>query len=122
MASGRQHLLIGAALGAGLNALFQLARLKDHPGQSFDWLQFGASTAIGGAVGILADVIEPAINPNHRAFFHSVSFAGGIVYATHGPHTQDWKPEQRAVGRLVCYCYVSHLVADAITPRGLPLF
>jgi membrane-bound metal-dependent hydrolase YbcI (DUF457 family) len=120
MSSAKHHALLGATVGAAADILFQLWRSQQVPGRPFDWLQLAACAAVGGGIGILADVLEPAINPNHRAFFHSVTFGVGAFYATHGPHTCKWTQDQRAAGCLCCYCYLSHLVADARTPRGLP--
>jgi membrane-bound metal-dependent hydrolase YbcI (DUF457 family) len=120
MASFKQHAAIGAAVGGFANAVYQLIQKQQDPGRTFDWAQLGACTLVGAAVGTLADVIEPATSPNHRAFFHSFAFAAVGTYASHGPHTEEWRPEQRAAARLFSYCYLSHLAADAGTPKGLP--
>jgi len=42
-----------------------------------------------------------------------------MLYATHGSHSDKWKPETRAVLRTMSYCYLSHLLADATTPKGI---
>lgn len=73
----------------------------------------------------LPDILEPALHPNHRAFFHSFLVFGGSVWAVKA--LWEWRPESlnerrlRAVllGALVGYC--SHLGLDALTCKGLPL-
>lgn len=44
-----------------------------------------AATAAG--CGTLPDIIEPALHPNHRQFFHSVLFAAGVGAAERRPKT-----------------------------------
>ena len=73
----------------------------------------------------LPDLLEPATNPNHRAFLHSVVFLLLLVAAI--KLLVDWKPksEWERVGKVLLVAagvgYVSHLVLDSLTPRGLPL-
>jgi len=81
--------------------------------------------ASGALLGKLLDVIEPANNPHHRQFFHSCLFLTGVAYGV--KQVWDMKPETE-VGRLARPAalitggtYISHLLADAITPRSLPL-
>jgi len=121
MASSKQHFAIGAALGAGLNLAYQLVQLQRDPSRPFDLFQLAAYAALGGGIAVLADAIEPATNPNHRGFFHSFTFASVSSYACYGRHTENWSSDQKTAARFVHACYVSHLVADAITPRGLPI-
>lgn len=86
--------------------------------------------AIAGVVGAtltnLPDLLEPAIHPNHRAFFHSV-VAGGLIAA--GVHRAwYWTPETdldrllRGITLLVGSAYLCHLLLDALTAKSLPLY
>jgi membrane-bound metal-dependent hydrolase YbcI (DUF457 family) len=113
--------MIGAATGAAANILKQLIQMELDPSRNFNWAELALFTAGGGLIGLLADGIEPATTPNHRGFFHSVAFGSATLYATHGEHTKSWDPEVRAALRNSSYCYVSHLVADATTPKGIRL-
>ena len=83
------------------------------------------NAAIAAIATNLPDLIEPAINPHHRQFFHSALF-GGLVTAA-GVKLYQWQPEDewedvlRQVLLVGCGAYVIHLLADSLTPRGLPL-
>ena len=75
--------------------------------------------------GRMPDILEPATNPNHRAFLHSVAILLLIAYGI--KLLIDWKPQddwQRLGKGLLIAAgvgYISHLVMDGMTPRGLPL-
>mgnify|MGYP000976895494 CR=1 FL=1 len=71
MANRRQHAVLGAASGVSGYALHTWVKQEE---MSLPEL-FGF--AISGTVGaFLPDIIEPATNPHHRSFFHSISFVG----------------------------------------------
>jgi membrane-bound metal-dependent hydrolase YbcI (DUF457 family) len=111
---------------------------------------FGAG--VGGAVGgRLADVLEPALSPNHRKIAHSGLAAAGLFRAAYAGWPARCRElagvcrtrsadvgrtvEQRQNDRLeelswrflaglvegFLAGYASHLVLDASTPQGLPL-
>jgi membrane-bound metal-dependent hydrolase YbcI (DUF457 family) len=107
---------------------------------------------IGGAVGGAApDLLEPATSPNHRAFFHSLVVAGSLTAAWAADLAADChRAAEACEARAACASddgsrqwerlkaflwralagflvglfagYGSHLVLDAATSRGLPLF
>ena len=82
-----------------------------------------AATAAG--FGTLPDVLEPALHPNHRQFFHSVLFAAGVSVALYKLY--KWKPETeggellRALSLVVGAAYLVHLAMDSLTRKSLPL-
>ncbi len=83
------------------------------------------SGALASLCASLPDIIEPAIHPHHRQFFHSVAFAGLLVAL--GIEVYRWKPEKpfeqivRAAALIAGASYLAHLVMDARTPRSIPL-
>jgi len=80
---------------------------------------------IAGAIGgVLPDKLEPATNPNHRAFCHSI--AGGAAVCT-GISKIPLNTDNRNFNFLnVCLRssgigYVTHLAQDADTPKSISL-
>lgn len=73
----------------------------------------------------LPDILEPATSPNHRAFFHSLAFAGLLAKCVHKLH--QWEPETesdkfwRSVGLLSASAYLIHVALDFTTRKSLPL-
>lgn len=73
----------------------------------------------------LPDMVEPAIHPHHRQFFHSILFAGALGYGVYKAY--QWQPETVTeewlrIAALVCgAAYLLHLAADFTTARSLPL-
>lgn len=73
----------------------------------------------------LPDIIEPATNPNHRQFFHSLTFASALGYG--GYRLYKWRPDTkekkwiRWIGLVAISSYFVHLALDASTPKSLPL-
>jgi len=74
----------------------------------------------------LPDIVAPATSPNHRAFFHSLTFAailGAGIY-----NLNQWEPQTdmdrflKSLGMLAGTSYLIHLALDFTTPRSLPLF
>lgn len=119
MANGFVHTVTGAATGLA-TVVIEKETLQENPALLL------AAPAVGTVFGKLPDVIEPAFkNPNHRQFFHSIAFVGLVVYGL--KKTYDWRPEDgfEKVIRVLALCagfgYLSHLVLDSTTPRGLPL-
>ncbi len=116
MANGADHIAAGALTGVAMACYGQSQDEKINP-----LLAIGASTVFAK----LPDWIEPATNPHHRQFFHSIAFLamiGGVLKKVY-----DWNPENKGeeIMRFLALCagagYISHLVLDGLTPRSLPL-
>ena len=80
-------------------------------------------SGLGGfATGCLPDGVEPALHPNHRSFFHSLTAGSAVAYV-------DWRAfdfenisdEAKLVIWVLSAGYISHLLLDAVTPKALPL-
>lgn len=74
----------------------------------------------------IPDLLEPATNPHHRQFFHSVAFVELVLWGMY--KLSEWKPETDAE-KLLRFCLLiagasilAHLVMDSGTPRSLPMF
>ncbi|MFB6191153.1 MAG: metal-dependent hydrolase [Candidatus Nanohaloarchaea archaeon] len=75
----------------------------------------------GGFAGTFPDALEPADNPNHREFFHSVLFGTGVAGSTQKVEDMNLTEKQKAFLKSLSAGYLSHLAADATTPKSLPL-
>lgn len=84
-----------------------------------------ASAVVAAALGSLPDWIEPATNPHHRQFFHSVLFLGGVCYGTyrayHWQPQTPWQSVLRWLTLIAGGAYIAHLICDAQTARSLPV-
>ena len=87
-----------------------------------------ASVAMGAAAACLPslpDVLEPALHPNHRQYFHSIAFALAVAYGIQRAYMweaqTDWDRVVRAALLVGGAAYLSHLARDALTAKGLPL-
>ena len=85
-----------------------------------NWVKVALFFCLGAACGALADELEPAKSPNHRRFFHSFCFGGLVVYGAFGKHSQKWSQDVRDAVGAGAFSYISHLVVDSGTPKGLP--
>ena len=85
----------------------------------FPWGELILDTGIGYTFGSLPDWVEPATNPHHRKFFHSLTTAGLVTYGAFGKHAHEWSDEVRRPIQSVAVTYISHLAADATTDRGI---
>lgn len=82
MANFNEHLKKGAIAGIACGAVncivSYLKEKKKNPGLKFNFSQLLSYVLLGGvtgaAAGILPDKLEPANNPNHRKFVHSLTF------------------------------------------------
>ena len=85
-----------------------------------------AHAAFAAACGTLPDILEPALNPNHRRFFHSVGFSGLLGYGLYQLH-QKWQPQDEVekviknMALIAGSAYLIHLAMDSTTPKSLPL-
>ncbi len=146
MPNRNAHLAIGAVTGA-LRSCLAEPRLK---GTDQFWNLVGGAIG-GAVGGLLPDVLEPATSPHHRQFAHGVLPTLGVAALTRPVRravkvrTRRWAREGPLPGtsmqstsgsagvprelrflllgaiRGIEAGYVSHLAADALTPKGLPL-
>lgn len=84
-----------------------------------------AGAGMAAALTNLPDIIEPALHPNHRQFFHSCLFAGTVAWT--GYQAYKWEPETpfedvlRFALMVGAGAYLIHLALDAHTAKSLPL-
>jgi hypothetical protein len=80
---------------------------------------------LGALCGTLPDLVEPALHPNHRQFFHSLLFAGVIAYGGYKLYKwrsdEEWQKWLRFGGMVAIGAYLIHLMMDGTTPKSLPL-
>lgn len=118
MPNGNAHRLI-AALAVGGTSLACEASEGEITGKPI------LDASIAALATNLPDLLEPAIHPHHRQFFHSLACGGLVAYA--GIKLYEWNPEgewQKGLRQLLLIGsagYLIHLLADSLTPRGLPL-
>lgn len=129
MANFNKHLKVGAIIGiigsAGM-FLYHYSQEKDkNPNYKFSWDKFLIAVISGGALGaisgIAADKFEPALNPNHRGFFHSYTIwflAGLTVLHVLTSNKDKILKNMVTIGFLG---YSSHLALDIQTPKSLPI-
>ncbi len=120
----RKTHLVGGAVGAGL-AVWQFC---EKQGIQLDPSIALIATAGGLAGGRLPDLLEPARHPNHRQLGHSVSVGATLIALipklTDDEQCPQWLRDNAAL-RIFCISliggYLSHLLLDSMTKKGLPL-
>ena len=133
MPNGNVHNTAGAILGP-IAYIF----IKDKPttNEDYDIGELLLSTCISTCTARIPDILEPAINPNHRDFFHSIVFGGLLGYAGY-KIWEDLQERRRKrkllnidkmelieIGEIFFLILIGsvllHLILDAFTPKGLP--
>lgn len=120
--NGKQHKQIGATFGAGYTVASYFLKKQENPELAFPWGDLLLNTGLGYLLGSLPDWIEPATNPNHRKFFHSLTAAAGTGYVAFGKHSEAWPDEVRKSLQATALAYLSHLAADSTTAKGIAIF
>lgn len=118
MPNFKTHVTIGGGVGfAAYCAVHQLKKVV-QPDKKFDWLEAAVWAGTAALAASLPDFLEPATSPNHRGFFHSILVLVALL----------WLLGRLGAGGVAMIGlffvaglgYVSHLAADALTPRCLP--
>lgn len=112
-------MLIGAGVAAVANYLVQSERRVCDPTKQFDLVENLACAAIGAAVACVPDILEPATSPNHRATCHSLLTFALLTGLLNQMRTEGQGSSPFVT--LVLLPYLSHLGADALTPKCLPV-
>lgn len=120
MANAIAHRL-GAGLTVGLTSLvYELNR-----SEQVELIRPVAASSLAVLTGTLPDILEPATNPRHRQFMHSVAFAVAVGYGMYKLYrwkpVDDWGKFLQFVGLVAGGAYLVHLAMDACTPASLPL-
>lgn len=121
MPNVKTHLFVGAMTGAAVNIHLQLKRMEQPGAKKFDWGEFLICSVAAGAAALLPDLLEPATTPNHRKFFHSITMAAIVTYAITGDHTKRLSARDVLLLTVVGMGYLSHLAADATTPKCIAI-
>lgn len=116
MADLKTHAVAGAVVGVGayLIGSWFLQREISFSGTLL--------AGLGGiAAGCVPDLIEPALHPNHRGTFHSLT--AGSLFALSGYEAFEngnLDGDARITALVLVSSYVSHLILDAVTPKSIP--
>jgi inner membrane protein len=119
MANLKEHAWLGAGTG-----ILTYAILCHFYERSFDFGEMLGCAAVGTAAAVAPDIVEPALHPHHRSFAHSLVAGSGLVRLAISfcdAENYDWDEWHKILWGVATAGYLSHLVADGCTPRGLPL-
>lgn len=117
MSNRDEHILLGALLGLGT-----YVAAKRSQGEEVDLGNAMGCSIAGAVVAALPDIIEPATGPNHRSSAHSLAVAHLVASAAKGTwDSPAASSEQKAVAASIAAAYLSHLLADSVTPASIPI-
>lgn len=119
--NAKQHACLGLIAGGSYTFIKYLLEKSNDQNTIFSWRQLVINMGLGLAFASLPDWIEPATNPNHRKFFHSLTAAGLVGYGMFGKHTRNVEVKLKDSVRSIGLSYLCHLAADATTPKSIPL-
>jgi inner membrane protein len=118
MANGNTHRL-AAALTIGSVLGYVDAENKESTARPL----VGAGLAV--VLTNLPDLLEPAVHPHHRQFFHSVAFCCLVGWGAYEVYKwepdEEWKQAARFALLVGGGALLIHLALDALTKRSLPL-
>ena len=121
MSNFKQHAILGLAVGTGLGLLKYLEEKRINPEARLDFKGLCIHASIGFIAASIPDLLEPANNPNHRTFFHSITFGFLSCLLTYQAQRSSLDPELKSLLTCLGLGYNSHLLADSSTARGLPI-
>ena len=119
MPNAKQHFTGGLVVAGAVNGLSQWIEICDAPDKKFDWGEFILCSLAGGAAALVPDLLEPANTPNHRQFCHSLAAAVIVSQIISGKHTDACSPETKKLLHVLGAGYLSHLLLDCGTPKGI---
>lgn len=100
------------------------AMVRQQEGKPVDGSTIMAGVA-SACLPSLPDMLEPALHPNHRKFFHSVAFAMTLGYVMRRIYQWETEGPVEQLTRVVLLvggaAYLAHLARDAFTAKSLPL-
>lgn len=113
---------IAGTLGGGIISL--ISNIEGNSDHRLNIQKVVTNTAIGGLVGLLGgvlpDILEAPTNSFHRKFFHSkvigILILMGISYSVTSQNKNIFNSLIDSLGS----GYLTHLMLDSTTPRGLP--
>jgi len=112
-----EHFAIG-----GITTFLAVCMLQRQEGGIVDLKKATILSLVGGSIALLPDALEPATNPNHRSFFHSISFGLGLIWLNSSlKENENLSAETKTLFSLMSLAYGSHLLADSTTPMELPI-
>ncbi len=115
---------IDAAIGGFVDVCVQYHRIKQNPKTKFNWSELALSFFCGAGIAIIGsripDFLEPAKNPRHRKFFHSVAFASLVTTGTIGLAVSHVDPKIKVMGTALGGTIVGHIIQDSQTSFGVP--
>jgi len=117
----KTHLTVAIGVGVALNVTKQMTRKVVDPDYQFDFVEMIAWGGLAALAGCAADMLEPALHPNHRSTCHSWAAAALILHVLFGEPTRNFTADERDCANLLGYPYLSHLLLDLMTKKGLPL-
>ena len=117
MAKSKEHMILGAFVSSVVYVAAMHAQGKEaNLGTAIGW------GIVGAGVATLPDVLEPANSPNHRSSAHSLTTAGMISCAAKETWDRnDSSAEQKAAAASLAAAYLSHLLVDSGTRKGIPI-
>ncbi len=116
MASKNTHIVVGAITGLVIYGLY-----KNMKKQDWDLIEVCGAVLLGGMIGRLPDILEPATSSYHRKFYHSIALLIAFSFKDKAYNKLELNENQRACLDIAIGSYSSHLVVDSIGKRGLPL-
>lgn len=132
MPNGIVHKSAGAILGP---LVYLAIQNNMQQKEKVDLGELLLSSGIGLSTARIPDILEPAIHPNHRAFYHSLAFAGitGFVGFKALPDLNVHRLERKSLGIQLWSKYeildviivigagsiLLHLIMDGFTKKGL---
>lgn len=119
--NGKHHRLIGAAAGAAFTVTKYLKKKELEPETKIPWGELLLDSGLGFLLASLPDWLEPARNPNHRKFAHSLVMMGLVGYSAFGKHTKNMDEDFKKVIQAFAISFISHLCADSTTKKSIPI-
>ena len=134
MPNGTTHIFAGTLCGAVGSFVIQSGV---HENKQLEPGHLLLSAGTGAAASRLPDILEPAIHPNHRAFFHSFAFGALLGFgAVQAFKKIKMKSAERkaacidqvsgteiflSIALIVIIVVLLHLLMDGFTKKGLPI-
>lgn len=112
-----KHLLIGGGIGS-ICYLGYCWMTKNKPSLQGAVVSLG----LGSLGGTLPDLIEPATNPHRRKFFHSAGLTAFLASILKEYVSEDDTSNENVLAlSILILSYLSHILSDSTTPKGIPI-